>query len=285
MSPPKRSGAIAKLDKYRHEERDPVEEDGAEAPPDEEDQSSRDTAKVLEAIALCQSTLTSRIEEVTVDISLIRQDIHKLRDWVSETERRIGQAEDDIHPLQITTEQHQLNAVLSKQDDMENRLRRCNLRFVGLPERSEGADPPTYLENLLIKTFGRDAFSSTFVVERAHRLAAKPPPAGAPPRTFIAKFLNYRDRDTILRLTRERGNIPVGNVTVAVFPDFSAEVQKKRARFTEAKRLLRVHHLPYAMLFPTRLRVVSEGKAHFFEDPQAALSWLEQIDGDGPAHH
>lgn len=106
---------------------------------------------------------------------------------------------------------------------------------MGLPERSEGADPPTFLENLLTKTLVREAFSSTFVVERAPRLSAKPSPNGTPPRTFIAKFLNYRDRDTILRLTRERGNIPLGNVTVAVYPDFSAEVQKKRARFTEAK--------------------------------------------------
>lgn len=103
--------------------------------------------------------------------------------------------EEGLHPLQVTTEQlqYQLNMVLSKQDDMENRLRRCNLRFVGLPERSKDADPPTYLENLLVKTYGTVAFSSTFVVEHAHHLATKPPPAGAPPQTFIAKFLNYRD--------------------------------------------------------------------------------------------
>lgn len=213
-----------------------------------------------------------------IDISLIRQDVQKLRDRVSETERRVGNVEDDIHPLQISTEQlqHQLSTVLSKQDEMENRLRRCNLRFVGLPEKAEGTDPPTFLENLLIQTFGREAFSSTFVVERAHRLAARPPLAGAPPRTFIAKLLNYRDRDTILRLTREKGNIPFGNVTVAVYPDFSAEVQKKRARFTDVKRQLRIHHIKYAMLFPARLRVIHDGKAQFFEDPHTVISWLEQ---------
>lgn len=130
---------------------------------------------------------------------------------------------------------------------MENRLRRCNLRFVGLSERAEGSDPPTFLENLLIKAFSLHQF----VVERTHRLAACPPPTGAPPRTFIAKLLNYRD--TILRLTRERGNIPFGNIHVAVFPDLSAKVQKKRAQFSEAKRQLRTRHLAYAMLFPVRL--------------------------------
>lgn len=103
--------------------------------------------------------------------------------------------EDDVPPLQVTTDwlQYQLKAILSKQDDMENRLHHCNLRFVGLPEGSEGLDPPSFLENLLITNFGREAFSSTFVVERAHRLVTRPPPPGAPPHTFIAKLLNYRD--------------------------------------------------------------------------------------------
>lgn len=278
MSPPKRNtGMLGKLDKYRHEERESASEDGAPPASGEEAPASGDTARILEAVSVCQTTLTSKIEEVKVDISLIRQDIHKLRERVSETERGIGQAEDELPPLQINVErlQYQLNTVLSKQDEMENRLRRCNLRFVGLPKKAEGSNPPTFLENLLINNFGREAFSSTFVVERAHRLAARPPAPGAPPRTFIAKLLNFRDRDTILRLTREKGNIPFGDTHIAVYPNFSTEVQKKRAQFSEAKRQLRNRHLAYAMLFPARLRVVRDGKAHFFEDPSAVISWLE----------
>lgn len=66
--------------------------------------------------------------------------------------------------------------------------------------------------------------------------------------TFIAKLLNYHDRNTILCLTWEKGNIPFGNSCIAVFLFFSTEVQKKRAQLT--KRQLCVHHLAYAMLFP-----------------------------------
>lgn len=212
-----------------------------------------------------------------MDVSLIRQDLQKLRDRVTETETRISNMEDEIPPLQNHTErlQHQLSMVLAKQDDMENRLRRCNLRFIGLPEGSEGPDPPSFLENLLINTFGRTEFSTSFVVERAHRLAAKPPPPGAPPRTFIAKLLNFRDRDAVLRLTRLKGNIPFKNTEIKVFPDFSADVQKKRALFAEAKRQLRLRHYTYAMLFPARLRVVGEDRAHFFDTPDAVFAWLE----------
>lgn len=147
MSLPKKSqGAITKLGKYRNDGQDTMGEDSAASSSGEEVPPSGDTARILDAVSLCQTTLTSRIEEVKVDISLIRQDMHKLRERVTEAERRVGQVEDDIPPLQITTErlQHQLNVVLSKQDEMENRLHRCNLRFVGLPERSEGTDPPPH---------------------------------------------------------------------------------------------------------------------------------------------
>lgn len=53
----------------------------------EETAVTTDTAKVLEAItscqeaiAACQSTLTARIEEVKVDILLVRQEFQKLRE-------------------------------------------------------------------------------------------------------------------------------------------------------------------------------------------------------------
>lgn len=86
---------------------------------------------------------------------------------------------------------------------MENRLRRSNLRFIGLPEGEEGADPSSLLEQLLCNTYGKEAFSPTFVVELGHRISGRPPLVRALPRTFITKFLNYRDRDTILRRRRE----------------------------------------------------------------------------------
>lgn len=50
-----------------------------------------------------------------------------------------------------------------------------------------------------------------------------------------------------------------------VFPDFSVEVQKKRAHFTEAKRQLQIRHISYTMLFLARLLIVGEDKAYFFD--------------------
>lgn len=68
---PKRSGAIAILAQYRHDKPDPEEEDGTSLPPADGAQASGDTTQVLDAITLCQSTLTSRIKEAKIGVSLI----------------------------------------------------------------------------------------------------------------------------------------------------------------------------------------------------------------------
>lgn len=68
----------------------------------------------------------------------------------------------------------------------------------------------------------------------------------------------------------------MGNVHIAVFPDFSNKVQRKRSQFQEVKCCMRAQHLKYAMLFPAKLQVKEDGDIQFFEDPAAAVAWLDQ---------
>lgn len=89
---------IAKLNKYWLKEKGRPGENGADAPPSS-DLAAEDRAQVLEAISGCKSTLTCKI-----DVSLIRQDLQKLRDRVTETETRISRVEDEMPPLQVATE-------------------------------------------------------------------------------------------------------------------------------------------------------------------------------------
>lgn len=78
MSPPKtQKSTAAKLDQYCRQEREDQEENGGGAKPGEA-RTVGDTDKLLEAITFCRTSLTAQIEEVKVDISPIRQDLHKL---------------------------------------------------------------------------------------------------------------------------------------------------------------------------------------------------------------
>lgn len=62
---------------------------------------------------------------------------------------------------------------------------------------------------------------------------------------------------------------------VSLFPDFSAELQKQRAKCTDVKKR-RELNLQYAMLYPARLPVVVQGEVNFFDCPTSAKQWLNR---------
>ena len=113
------------------------------------------------------------------------------------------------------------------------------------------------MENLVIKTINPKGRSPNFAVERAHRVHRAPQKPGARPSPFIAKILNYRDRDVILRTVRENGPIQIENQAVQIYPDYTQEVQAKRRTFDKVKFELRQKELQYMMIFPAKLKVLA----------------------------
>lgn len=118
---------------------------------------------LMQAIATCQTTLTGKIECMQLDISLIRRDIDCFCSRLTETERRVGEAEDtlQIHGVSLHTLQTKMKTLEAHAEDAENRNRRNNLRIVGLPEGTEGKDPTPFTEHLL-RTLLPDAWFSIF---------------------------------------------------------------------------------------------------------------------------
>lgn len=99
-------------------------------------------------------------------------------------------------------------------------------------------------------------------------------PPGTPPRTFIFKLLNFRDRDLILREARKMDAIRHEEARLMFFPDFSVDTQRGRKSFDAVKQSLRSPNIKYSMLSPTHLRVVDwESTRFFFTSPEEAAQW------------
>lgn len=103
----------------------------------------------------------------------------------------------------------------------------------------------------------------------------RPLPPGAPPRPVLIKLLHFKDRDIILWQARDLEGAGINGCRVSFYPDFSAEVQKRRMQFQDVKRRLRALQVPYAMLYPARLRAAALCATHFFKAPKDAFSWIE----------
>ncbi|KAJ4939803.1 hypothetical protein JOQ06_029239 [Pogonophryne albipinna] len=89
-----------------------------------------------------------------------------------------------------------------KTDDLENRGRRCNLRIIGVPE---GLSPDSYTR----------------------------------PRPFILRVHYFQEKERIQRLARQKGRLEFQGKQILIFPDYSADLSRRRAAFSEVKELLR----------------------------------------------
>ncbi|CAJ0965631.1 unnamed protein product [Ranitomeya imitator] len=267
----RRMEVAAKLQQYARVEAAEEAEPGSGADQEEEEASK------AEQHEQSLNSLAQQMQEVKGDTAQINAALQKMDKRIGVVEERVSTAEDHIVKLQKAEKKfaQAIAELAAKNEDLENRSRRNNIRIVGLPEKTEGRNPTEFVENWLLEKIGSTVLTKVFAVERAHRVPPQPPAPGANPRTMLAKILNYRDRDIILRKAREMEDLTAGGQKIAIYPDYSAAVQKQRMKFTGVKRRLRELGVQYSVMFPAKLRLVAFNKTHFFLTPEDATQWLD----------
>ena len=160
-----------------------------------------------------------------------------------------------------------------RNDDLENRSRRQNLRIIGIPEGVENGKPTAFMASFFACVLG-DEITDPLVWDRAHRsLAAKPKP-GDRPRPMIVRLHYYTDKEKILQVSRNKGELKFRGARVHIFPDMSAELSRRRAAFTPVKAKLREAGITYGLYHPAELRLVHDGVSHSFKAPADVETFL-----------
>ncbi len=238
-----------------------------------------DTSGVIQAINSMKVDMASQFETVLSAVQDIKNQFAECFGRLTQTEERISQTEVSVSTLQSTTNAHEkkITALAWKIDDLENRSRRSNLRLLGLPEKSEGNDACTFLENWLPEALDMEPLRKPLAIERAHRIGYMRKTAAdtkSIPRVMIVKFLDYRDKKRVMRAARAKKDVLFQNHRIMFFPDLSAEVNKQRRQFDEVKKKLRAKGLMYGFIFPARLRVTVDGHTHVFQSPSEVNDFL-----------
>ncbi|KAL1268900.1 hypothetical protein QQF64_034263 [Cirrhinus molitorella] len=214
--------------------------------------------------------------------------IKEVKERVKEAEERISGTEDEIVQLRARANslESQVKKLTDKVDDMENRNRRNNVRLVGLPEKEEGNDACTFLEAWIPKILEMD-LSTSLVIERAHRLGPQRNKdarmtrreASTPPRTLIMKFLNFKQKEQVLRVARSKGAIPYKEHTLRFYPDVSAEVHKNQRAYDGVRQKLRERGIgKHRIIYPARLLLTHQEKSRVFDTSAAVESFIEELD-------
>jgi len=159
-----------------------------------------------------------------------------------------------------------------KCEDLEGRMRRGNIRIVGVPEQP-GSSSTTAVSKLLKETLRMD---KEIKIDRSHRSLGSRKP-GDKPRAIIAKLHYDGDCMEILRRARDQAPLSYNGNPVAIYPDYTASVARARAAFTDVRKLLRGRQgVRYGLLFPARFRVTHNGEEKEFRDAADAMDYVKR---------
>ena len=217
----------------------------------------------------------ARVLTITTAIQGIKHDFSEFCNRLVEAEQRIGDTEDSVTTLEktVTTLQKQVTFLIAKTEDQENRSRRNNLRLINLPEGAEGRDATAFLERWLPEVLGADSFPYPVFIERAHRLQGRQ--ERNVPRVLIMRFLNFKDKERVIRAARAKRKVMFKEQEVKFFQDFARETHAKRKHFDKVKK--QALNIQYGILHPARFRVTHAGQSQTFDHPEDAVGYTSPI--------
>ncbi|RXN31867.1 putative transposase element L1Md-A101/L1Md-A102/L1Md-A2 [Labeo rohita] len=205
----------------------------------------------------------------------VKQKIVEIEGALNGTDSRLGEVEKVCDDLRAENK-----SLWAKLNDLEGRSHRLNLKFVGIMEGEERGRPSVFISDLITELFGRDNFPKPVKIDRAHRALLPKPSEGQRPRTIIARIHNDRDKDLILRLSREKFPLEYKGKRIYIFPDYIPEVAARRRAFSSVTKVLREAGLKWSLRFPAKLMLHHNGREFSFESPEEAKKFVGNLSND-----
>ena len=224
------------------------------------------------------NSLKSELQAVRLEISsstaTIRSEVDRMKADLTDMAGGLSTWSDEVASLQtaVTCLQSQVEKLKEKNEDLEGRMRRGNIRIVGVDEQPESSSPAA-VSRLLKEVLRMDR---DVKVDRSHRGLIQWRP-GDRPRVIIAKLHYDGDAAEILRRARDRAPLSYNGKRIAIYPDYTATVAKARASFTSVRKMLRgLQGVRYGLLYPARLRISYKNEEKEFLDVTKALEYVQK---------
>lgn len=171
--------------------------------------------------------------------------------------------------------------VADKNEDLEARSGRCNLRITGIKEgRESGNSPQTFMAGLLKDALGLD---NSPTLDRSHRTLRARPGDKDPPRAFVIKCHYYQEKEAILRkAAKAKDLITSDSDKIRIYPDYTQTLVKQRAAFRDVKKILMdCQGVEYRLRYPAILLIITkaDGQRHSFTDPIKAKDFALTLQG------
>ena len=143
--------------------------------------------------------LSAYMDSVNTRIDILMKDVQSVKSSLEFTQAQVEEL--ITSDLRVKELKVQIEDLGNKLDDLENRSRRNNLCFEGIPESPnktwhEWESKIKHLISSHMPEIGTD-----FVVERAYHVGR--PRSDSKPRKIVARFLNYKDCEAVFKAKKK----------------------------------------------------------------------------------
>lgn len=185
--------------------------------------------------------------------------IHDTRLQYVETQMLAFQAAHNEVVDTVLDHQAETTWLKAKLEGLEDRSRRSNLKFQGIPETVTPQDLPRYLQQLM-KTLLPTLSEMNLIVDRAYRLPKPSYLLTNIPRDTLARIHFYIVKEAVMTVSRKLKSLPDPYSAVTIYSDISAYTIKTRKDMGPITKVLQEQKILYKCGHSTKLLFTRQGK-------------------------
>lgn len=217
---------------------------------DEEEEETAGFATILRELRDFRQDNNRQLQEIKGEIDKTNSRLTDAEARISANEDRLQQVEEVLAVMMTSHE-----ALQQRITSLEGYGRRSNIRIYGVKEGSEPPGPMIpFVEKLLKENLGIPE-GRALQIQRAHRASAPLPDKDRPPRSIVVNFLNFIDKDEVLKLAWQKKGFMWQNQRVNIDHDYPPGILAKRKEYADSRRVLKEKDIRFQTLYPARLKV------------------------------
>ena len=153
--------------------------------------------------------------------------------------------------------------------DLWDNTKPTNIRIIGVPEGEEREKGPEKIfEEIIAENFPNMGKKIVTQVLEAERVPGKINPRRNTLRHIVIKLMKIKDRDKILKATREKQQITHKGTPIRLSADFSTETLQARREWHDIFKVMKGKNLLPRIYYTARLSLRFDGEIKSFSDTQ-----------------
>ena len=153
--------------------------------------------------------------------------------------------------------------------DLWDNTKPTNIRIIGVPEGEEREKGPEKIfEEIIAENFPNMGKKIVNQVLEAERVPGKINPRRNTLRHIVIKLMKIKDRDKILKATREKQQITHKGTPIRLSADFSTETLQARREWHDIFKVMKGKNLLPRIYYTARLSLRFDGEIKSFSDTQ-----------------